>query len=71
VARVDPSVVSIVRPDGEGSGVVWSADGVIVTNSHVVEGVDSVAGIAWSTRVIDRSSAGIAGYRRPPAIELE
>lgn len=42
VAGVDPSVVSIIRPDGEGSGVVRSADGVIVTNSHVVEGVDNV-----------------------------
>jgi S1-C subfamily serine protease len=42
VAHVGPSVVSILRPDAEGSGVVWSEDGVIVTNNHVVEGVKQV-----------------------------
>ncbi len=42
VAQVEPSVVSIVSTGGEGSGVVWSADGVIVTNNHVVEGVEQV-----------------------------
>ena len=43
VAAVQPSVVSILRPDGgEGSGVIWSADGVIVTNNHVVSGQSEV-----------------------------
>ena len=36
VAQVDPSVVTVIRTDAEGSGVVWSADGIIVTNNHVV-----------------------------------
>ena len=42
VAQVEPSVTSILQDNGEGSGVVWNADGIVVTNDHVVEGVDSV-----------------------------
>jgi serine protease DegQ len=42
IAEVEPSVTSILQDNGEGSGVVWNADGVVVTNNHVVEGVDQV-----------------------------
>ena len=42
VRRVQPSVVAIVREDGEGSGVIWDEDGVIVTNEHVVRGERTV-----------------------------
>jgi S1-C subfamily serine protease len=42
VQELQPSVVTIIREGGEGSGVVWSADGVIVTNNHVIEGVKQV-----------------------------
>jgi putative serine protease PepD len=35
-AAVQPSVVSIKTDDGEGSGVVYDAQGDIVTNNHVV-----------------------------------
>jgi len=35
-ANVTPSVVSISTGSGEGSGVVMTADGYIVTNNHVV-----------------------------------
>jgi S1-C subfamily serine protease len=42
VARVSPSVVTILTADGLGSGVVWAADGTIVTDAHVVAGNDSV-----------------------------
>ncbi len=43
VDAVSPSVVAILREDGgEGSGVVWGEDGVIVTNNHVVQGLDRV-----------------------------
>lgn len=43
VADVQPSTVSILRGDGgEGSGVIWSSDGIIVTNNHVIEGLREV-----------------------------
>ena len=42
VAAVEPSVTSIVQENGEGSGVVWNDEGIVVTNNHVVEGVDRV-----------------------------
>jgi S1-C subfamily serine protease len=41
VRRVEPSVVSILREGGVGSGVVWEPD-LIVTNHHVVEGAAQV-----------------------------
>jgi serine protease DegQ len=40
VAEVQPSVVSIRREGGEGSGVIYGEDGIVVTNQHVVQGVD-------------------------------
>lgn len=42
VDRVTPSVVTIVTDIAEGSGVVYSNDGYIVTNNHVVDGASSV-----------------------------
>jgi S1-C subfamily serine protease len=44
VKRVEPSVVTILTGGGLGSGVVWSSNGVIVTNQHVVTQGDQVAG---------------------------
>jgi putative serine protease PepD len=37
-AQVQPSIVDIATGSGEGSGVVISADGAILTNNHVLEG---------------------------------
>jgi S1-C subfamily serine protease len=38
VRRIEPSVVAVLTEAGEGSGVVWSEDGLVVTNNHVVQG---------------------------------
>ena len=40
VDRVEPSVVAIRIPGGEGSGVIWDAAGHVVTNNHVIAGAD-------------------------------
>jgi serine protease DegQ len=36
VRRLEPSVVTVFTRQGSGSGVVYKADGVIVTNAHVL-----------------------------------
>jgi S1-C subfamily serine protease len=36
VQRATPAVVSVARPGGTGSGVIVRADGLILTNAHVV-----------------------------------
>jgi S1-C subfamily serine protease len=46
VAEVEPSVVAVAVEGqagrGEGSGVIWDDEGLIVTNNHVIEGAANV-----------------------------
>lgn len=42
VAEVEPSVVTIITDRAEGSGVVYRADGTVVTNNHVIDGAGSI-----------------------------
>lgn len=42
VKRVQPEVVTVLTPGGVGSGVIYRADGVILTNEHVVGSHQSV-----------------------------
>lgn len=37
-ARVSPAVVLVGQRGGNGAGVIWRADGLVVTNRHVVRG---------------------------------
>ncbi|HEX5470748.1 MAG TPA: trypsin-like peptidase domain-containing protein [Lacipirellulaceae bacterium] len=65
--RMEPSVVSIVRPsgrvaghdiEGQGSGVIVDKAGYIVTNYHVVEGIDSVQVRLSDRRTVDAAVVG-------------
>jgi len=61
--RVEPSVVSIVRPgrrgiNGQGSGVIVDKAGYIVTNAHVIEGAREVEIHLSDGRVADASIVG-------------
>jgi serine protease DegQ len=42
VRRVQPSVVTIFTSQGLGSGVIWSRNGIVVTDAHVVAGATQV-----------------------------
>ncbi len=67
-----PSVVSIVEKDssggGEGSGVVISADGLILTNNHVVEG--AAAGGTLSVNLPDNRTVDATIVGRDPSSDL-
>jgi serine protease DegQ len=43
VRQMEPSVVTILTDKGLGSGIVYKADGVILTDEHVVDGAQQVS----------------------------
>jgi putative serine protease PepD len=57
-AAIQPDVVVIQTSDGEGSGVVISADGYIVTNNHVVDGSSTVKVTFNSGKVVQGNVVG-------------
>jgi len=62
VARVSPAVVSITNAKGLGSGFVIDSDGYIVTNNHVMSGLNEAEirfsdGTKYKGRLIGRDEA--------------
>lgn len=55
-----PSVVHIQTPNGLGSGVIYSQDGLIVTAAHIVEGFDTVRVRFFDGEQVDGTVLGTA-----------
>ncbi|TMR91760.1 S1C family serine protease [Nonomuraea basaltis] len=67
-AKVQPSVVMIQGQTGEGSGVVLSADGLILTNNHVVQGAGQ--GGQMTVKFSDGKTAKASVVGTDPATDL-
>ncbi|MBF8190563.1 trypsin-like peptidase domain-containing protein [Nonomuraea sp. K274] len=67
-AKVQPSVVMIQGQTGEGSGVVLSEDGLILTNNHVVEGASQ--GGQMTVKFSDGKTAKATVVGTDPATDL-
>ncbi|MGW0804552.1 S1C family serine protease [Nonomuraea sp. NPDC002799] len=68
-AKVQPTVVMIQGQTGEGSGVVLSADGLILTNNHVVEGAGQGGG-QMSVKFSDGKTAKASVVGTDPPTDL-
>ena len=67
-AKVQPSVVMIKGSTGEGSGVVLSEDGLILTNNHVVVGAGQGGGM--TVKFNDGKTAKATVVGTDPATDL-
>lgn len=64
--QVSPSVVGVVvyqysqsfEPIGEGSGIIISADGYILTNAHVVKGAEAIRVVLYNEQEYDARLIG-------------
>lgn len=70
VRNVIPAIVVVSTSDGWGSGFLVSADGLVVTNAHVVRGSPSVTVETTDGRQIDSSSVFIDPDRDLAVIKL-
>nr|WP_055502807.1 trypsin-like peptidase domain-containing protein [Nonomuraea pusilla] len=68
-AKVQPSVVMIQGQTGEGSGVVLSEDGLILTNNHVVVGAGQGGG-QMTVKFSDGRTAKASVVGTDPATDL-
>ncbi|QYC41130.1 Putative serine protease HtrA [Nonomuraea coxensis DSM 45129] len=68
-AKVQPSVVMIQGQSGEGSGVVLSEDGLILTNNHVVVGAAQGGG-QMTVKFSDGRTAKASVVGTDPATDL-
>ncbi|MFG1706105.1 S1C family serine protease [Nonomuraea sp. M3C6] len=68
-AKVQPTVVMIQGQTGEGSGVVLSEDGLILTNNHVVEGANQ-GGSGMTVKFSDGKTAKASVVGTDPATDL-
>ncbi|MBE1584083.1 S1C family serine protease [Nonomuraea angiospora] len=68
-AKVQPTVVMIQGQSGEGSGVVLSPDGLILTNNHVVEGAGQGGG-QMTVKFSDGKTAKAGVVGTDPATDL-
>ena len=57
-AAMQKSVMNIATGSGEGSGIVLTEDGYIVTNNHVVEGADKIDVVLQDNRILDATVVG-------------
>jgi S1-C subfamily serine protease len=46
-----PSVVSVLTNNGQGSGVIISSDGQIITNYHVIDGAKSISVVTYDKSI--------------------
>jgi S1-C subfamily serine protease len=65
VRELQPSVVAVLTERGEGSGVVYKANGTVITNNHVVNGANDIR-VAF----VDGSKAGAEVRATDPRSDL-
>ena len=75
--RCAPSVVGIsAYPEGKlsyswGSGVILTADGLILTNTHVIDGCDSAVVTLWDDREFEAKLVGADGISDIAVLQIQ